>query len=108
MYILREYRSFFQSKGVISMRIVPGFIVRQIADEIVGIPTGDSARVLSGLVALNESGRFLFELLQTSRTEEELVSAMVESYDVDPATARADVAEFLAYLRRSQLLDEST
>lgn len=88
------------------MRIVHGFIVRQIADQIVGIPTGASAQVLSGLVALNETGRFLFELLQTSRTEEELVRAMVDAYEVDADTARADVTEFLTFLRSSQLLDE--
>lgn len=89
------------------MRIVPGFIVRQIADQIVAIPSGESARALSGLVALNGSGRFLFDLLQAPRTEEELVAAMLEAYDVDDATARADVSEFLTALRRSQLLDET-
>lgn len=89
------------------MRIVPGFIVRQIADQIVAIPTGESARTLSGLVALNDTGRFLFDLLQTPRTEAELIEAMQDTYEVDNATARADVAEFLQILRQSQLLDEA-
>lgn len=89
------------------MRIVPGFIVRQIADQTLAIPTGESARALSGLVALNESGQFLFELLQTPRTEDQLVEAMLEAYEVDEASARADVADFLQILRQSRLLDES-
>lgn len=80
--------------------------MREIADQIVGIPTGPSAGALSGLVALNDTGRFLFELLQTSRTEEELVSALVRTYEVDDDTARADVAEFLSLLRSMKLLEE--
>ena len=95
------------AKGGASMRIVPGFIVRQIADQIVAIPTGESARTLSGLVALNDTGRFLFDLLQTPRTEAELIEAMQDAYEVDHATAQADVAEFLQILRQSQLLDEA-
>lgn len=89
------------------MRIIPGFIVRQIIDQLVAIPTGESARALSGLVALNDTGRFLFDLLQTSQTEDTLVQAMQDAYDVDAATARADVAEFLQILRQAQLLDET-
>lgn len=90
-----------------ALRIVPGFIVREIADQIVAIPTGESARVLSGLVALNDTGRFLFELLQNPRTEEELIRTMVDTYDVDTDTAQADVAEFLAFLRHGRLLEET-
>lgn len=88
------------------MRIVPGFIVRRIADQILAIPTGDAAHALSGLVALNGSGQLLFELLQTSRTESELVQAMLDAYDTDVETARADVCEFLTTLRSSGLLEE--
>lgn len=89
------------------MQIVSGFILREIAGEIVAIPSGDSAHYLSGLVALNESGRFLFELLQTEQTEESLVQAMLDTYEIDASTAVTDVAEFLAMLRENGLLIES-
>lgn len=90
------------------MRIVSGFILREIVGETVAIPSGDSAHRLSGLVALNESGKFLFELLQAEQTEENLVHALTESYDVDVATARQDVADFLSLLRENDLLAESS
>lgn len=89
------------------MRIVPGFVVRQIAGETIAIPAGAAARELSGLLALNGSGLYLFELLREEQTEESLVQALLETYEIDPATARADVSEFLEILRSNGILVES-
>ena len=89
------------------MRIVSGFILRQVVGETVAIPSGDSAHLLSGLMALNDTGAFLFQLLQSEQTEDSLVRAMLEEYDTDAATAQADVAEFLAMLRQHRLLVEA-
>lgn len=88
------------------MRIVAGFIVREVAGETIAIPAGTAARELSGLLALNGSGKLLFELLQTEQTEESLVQALLDTYEIDAATAQADVAEFLAVLRSSGVLLE--
>ena len=88
------------------MHIVSGFILREVVGETVAIPSGDSAHLLSGLVALNETGAFLFRLLETEQTEEALIQAMLKEYDTDPATAAADVAQFLDMLRQHQLLAE--
>lgn len=89
------------------MRIVSGFILREIVGETVAIPSGDSAHCLSGLLALNESGKFMFELLRTEQTEASLLQAILDNYDIDEDTAAADVAEFLATLRENGLLIES-
>lgn len=86
------------------MRIVPGFILREIVGETVAIPSGEAVYRLSGLVALNETGKFLFELLQTEQTEATLVHSLMDAYEVDAATAAADVAEFLELLRQNQML----
>lgn len=88
------------------MKVVPGFVVRQIAGETIAIPAGPAARQLSGLLALNGSGQFLFELLQSEQTEDSLVRAMLETYEIDEATALADVTEFLQILRDSGVLIE--
>lgn len=89
------------------MRIVPGFVVRQIAGETIAIPTSSAARELSGLLALNGSGRFLFDLLQSEQTESALVQALLDTYEIDSATAQEDVREFLEILRSSGVLIES-
>lgn len=91
------------------MRISPDFIFRNVAGEAVVIPSGEAARHFSGLIALNESGQFLYELLTEDRTEEELVRAILDAYEIDPETAAADVAEFIALLREHHMLvDDQT
>jgi hypothetical protein len=86
------------------MKIVSGFIVRQIAGETVAIPSGSSAHRLSGLIALNDSGKFLFELMQTEQTEDSLIQALLENFEVDPDTAKQDVTDFIAMLQEYDLL----
>jgi len=88
------------------MRIVPGFVLREIVGETVAIPTGDAVYRLSGLAALNESGKLLFELLQTEQTEQTLAQGLMQTYEVDEQTAAEDVAEFLEILRQNRMLLE--
>lgn len=88
------------------MRIVPGFVVRQIVGETIAIPSGDAARQLSGLLSLNGSGKLLFDLLQSEQTHASLVNALLDNYDIDPPTAEADVSEFLQTLRDADVLEE--
>ena len=88
------------------MHIPSGFIIREVAGETVAIPTGEAAKELSGLVALTESGRLLFELLNTEQTAQSLVQARLDTYDVTYDTAKADVEEFLQIRRENGILIE--
>ena len=87
------------------MRIVPGFLVREIAGETIAIPSGEAAHRISGLIALNGTGKFLFDLLQADQTQENLVSALMDTFDVDFATAQTDVTAFLEMLQKHGFLE---
>ena len=88
------------------MRIVSGFHVREVLDEVVAVPTGEAAQRLFGIVSLNEVSKFLFEKLNSEQTEETLVTALLEEFEVDQGTAETDVKEFLTYLREFNLIVE--
>ena len=77
------------------LKLVSGFCVRKILDETIAIPTQEAAHHLSGLVSMNETGEFLFQLLQMPQTKKSLVEAMLEEYEVDEETAEKDVEAFL-------------
>ena len=49
---------------------------------------------------------FIFELLKTEQTPDSIVKAMTDKYDVDEATARADVNELLNLLKSKNIIEE--
>lgn len=79
------------------LKLKDGFILRQIAGETMVIPSGGELD-LNMMITLNETGRFLWERLQEGTTEDALVAALLEEYEVDEATARAQVVKFVEKL----------
>lgn len=87
------------------MKIDKEFILRKIAGDHVLIPTGKTALSFNGMITVNEQGAFLWQKLRDEISEEQLVDAMLEEYEVDRQTAQADVKEFLEVLRNCKILD---
>ena len=88
------------------MKIKKGFVLRDLAGQYVVVPVGAASKKFNGIIYLNETGSFLFNALSKKLTEEELVNTLLNEYDIDEATARSDVKEFLDNLRKANLLDE--
>ena len=78
--------------------------MREIAGEYILIPVGAAALEFQGIMTLNESGLFLWRMLQEECTEEKLVLALTEEYEVDIPTAQADVKKFLFQLQQNNAL----
>lgn len=86
------------------MKIEKEFILREIAGDYVIVPTGQTALEFNGLITVNELGAFIWKQLQQDITEEELIQAILEEYEVDQETARHDVKEFLNKLTECRIL----
>jgi len=54
--------------------------------------------------SLNETGTRVWELLVAGRTEEEIVRAMTQEYDVVEGEARRETAQVIAALRDNELI----
>ena len=81
------------------MKLKLEFVLREIAGDLLLIPAGKTALDLNGMLTLNEVGADIWKLLPEVGTEDELVARLLEDYDVDEETLRADVSEFLDTLR---------
>ena len=55
---------------------------------------------------MNKKDSFLFKLLQTQQTEQSLLEAVLEEFDIDSESAKADIKEFINMLRKSGVLEE--
>ena len=87
------------------MRIDPRKKVRTVAGENIVIMTDGDAADMTKVVALNESSMLLYDTLKDKDfTVEEAVQALMENYDVDEATARRDVDEWVASMRKQGLI----
>lgn len=87
------------------MHIISSFFIREVAGERIAVPAGAAAAKFSGIISLNETGAFLLAALSAEQTEDSLLAAMLDEFDIDADTARADIAAFLASLRSLGLLE---
>ncbi len=87
------------------MKLKYEFSVRNVVGEHILVPLGAGALAFSGIITTNEVGAFLVELLGQEISYDTLLSRVLENYEVDEATARADLDEFLGYLDQLSLLE---
>ena len=88
------------------MKLRGTFILRQVADEIVAVPVGESALELSGMVLLNEVSRVIWTCLERDADLSAIQTTVTKTFDVSPEEANQDILEFLDQLRKFQLLSE--
>ena len=92
-------------EGCRDMKIKPDFLLRKVAENYVVVPVGTAMVDFNGMINLNETGAFLWEKLEHGASEEELLSEMLEAYDVDEQTAKAGVQNFIRELKEAGLLE---
>ena len=87
------------------MKIKSDYVMREVAGTYVVVPTGKAAIDFPGMISLNGAGAFLWKQLAEDKSEQELLSAMLEEYETDEATAKADISEFLQKIKAADLLE---
>jgi len=87
------------------MKIKSEFLLRKIADAYVVVPTGSAIVDFSGLINLNETGAFLFELLQKGAEEKDLITNLLQEYDVTEEIATKDVKAFISKVKEADILE---
>ncbi len=87
------------------MKINKGMTLRTIAGDNILVPNANTILDLNGLFAVTETGAFIWNVLENSKNEGEIVDKLLEEYDIDRKTAEIDVADFLDKLRIYGIID---
>ena len=88
------------------MKMKEGFVLRNVVDEFIIMPTGDNIAKFEGAVVLNEVSAFVFKLLENPVSREDLLAAMLNEYDVDEQTAAADLDALLKQFADMGVLEQ--
>ena len=88
------------------MKIKAGFVLRNVIDEFIVMPTGSNIAKFEGAVVLNEVSAFIYKQLENPMSRDDLLTAVLNEYDVDEATAAADLDELLEKLADMGVLEK--
>lgn len=88
------------------MKIKAGFILRNVANTHIVVPVAQNTLNYKGMLSLNESGAFLWGVLQKGTDKAGLLEALLNEYEVPKDIAAADIEEFLAHVRQIGALQE--
>ena len=81
------------------MKAKPGFVLRNVVDEHILMPTGDMIGKFNGTVLLNDVSAFVWEKLQNPVSRDDLLRAILDEFEVEKAVASADLDALLATLK---------
>lgn len=86
-----------------TLKLKDGFVFREIAGKTVIIPAWDGLN-LDRMITLNETGMFLWKLLEQETDEIAVVAALLAEYEVEESVARYHVAAFINQLKEHDFL----
>lgn len=87
------------------MKIVKEFILRDIAGECVLVPTGATTQEFNGLITMSDTAKFIWENMEKADSFEELIKMILNEYEIDEETAKADAYQFINQLISAGFVD---
>ena len=87
------------------MQIKENFILRNIGDEHMVMPTGENIARFGGAVVLSDTAAFIFEQLKQPISREDLLALVLFEFDVDAETAAQDLDELIKQFEEMGILE---
>ena len=79
------------------MKIKDGYIVRKIGSKFYAVSVSQVSAG-GGMIALNETGAFIWDLMKEETDADKVAAALAEHYEIDLDTAKKDTDTFIGML----------
>ncbi len=87
------------------MKIRDGYLLRNVAGKNIVVSIGSDVK-FNGMLTLNDTGVFFWNLLQKETTKEEMLKAVLKEYDVSSDIALQDIENFILKLQETKILED--
>jgi hypothetical protein len=84
----------------------PSVVTRKTGNEYVLVPVTNNIADMDSVYTLNETGAFLWELVDGETNIEDMIEALIREYDIDEKNAADDVLEFINEMRKYLIIKE--
>lgn len=82
-------------------------VTRKTGNEYVLVPVANNIADMDSVFTLNETGAFIWELIDGKRTVEELIAELTSEYEISAEEAEKDVLEFIEDMKRYLIIKTS-
>jgi hypothetical protein len=83
----------------------PNIVTRKTGSEYVLVPVANNIADMNSVYTLNESGAFIWELIDGKRNIGEIINSLNREYDIDNAAAAKDVFSFLENMSKYLIIN---
>ena len=87
------------------MKICDGYLLRSVAGKNIVVSVGSEVN-FNGMLTLNDTGVFFWNLLKNDTTKEEMLEAVLKEYDVSSDVALQDIENFIKKLEDAGILEK--
>lgn len=87
------------------MKIKGEFVLREIADDTILVPVGETALRMNAMITLDPVAALIWRALEQGKTGNDIVVQILNRFEVTEETARKDLNEFLEQMRAADLLE---
>ena len=84
----------------------PSIVTRKTGNEYVLVPITNNIADMNSVYTLNETGAFIWELIDGKRSVEEIITALTTEYDIDKKNAETDVFSFTENMSKYLIIND--